>query len=128
MTQKHKWAKEIIAYANCEKVEFRYINNVTWYKLKTDISIFNDDEYEFRITPKTININGHEVPEPCREKPKYGTEYFYPDTGYLMSYSSDVWGSNQIDFERLIQGLVHLTEEAATKHAEALLSFTSEEK
>ena len=132
MTQKHKWAKEIIAYANGEKVDFRHIDNGTWYELKTDISMFNYAEYEFRIAPKTININGHEVPEPLREVPEYGTDYFFPYFGYIDRYSSSNWRSNWqgnlIDFDRLKIGFVHLTAKAAIAHAEALMSFTQEGK
>jgi len=127
MTEIHKWKKEIIAWLNGEKVQWAGVGCENWQDLKDkDWVAFDTRCLKFRIAPKTININGHEVPEPCREKLKYGTEYFYPNIGYSMSYPSDTWVDHPIDYARSINGLVHLTKEAAIKHAEALISFTRE--
>ncbi len=73
----------------------------------------------------TININGYEVPMPEREAPQDGTEYFFPSfqqDGGVYSYT---WAGDVYDHRLLSAGMVHLTEEAAKKHAEALASFTS---
>ena len=83
---------------------------------------------EYRRKPRTININGHEVPEPVRTPLKNGDQYFVPS----LSHSTLVWtmawddqGAATIsDFKR---GLVHTTREAAKLHAMALLSFTTKE-
>ena len=74
----------------------------------------------------TLNINGHEVPLPEREAPQEGTKYFFPlfqREGGVYSYT---WSDDAYDNQLLSAGMVHLTEEAARKHAEALASFTRE--
>lgn len=80
----------------------------------------------WKIKPKTININGFEVPEPCREPLEYGTMYWIPmvtSIGRTLSVCFKYLGG-EFDIYRLNQGLIHLTQEAAIAHAEALLSFT----
>lgn len=76
----------------------------------------------FRIKPKTININGHEVPEPVRE-PLAARQYYY-----LADLRCDslrgTWSGDADDLLWLSRGLIHLTREAAEAHAKALLSFT----
>ena len=75
----------------------------------------------------TININGYEVPMPEREAPRWGTEYFFPSfqqDGGVYSYT---WVGDVYDYRLLSAGMVHLTEGAAKKHAEALASFTSKQ-
>lgn len=88
------------------------------------------DDYEYRRKPRTININGHEVPEPVRSPLENGTIYYIsyisaPDDALAWDCK---WRSDKYDFNYLKKGIVHLTEEAAIKHAEALLSFTRIEK
>jgi len=74
-----------------------------------------------------IKINGHKVPAPEREPLDIGTRYFVPHlwSGGTVSYR---WGGDNDDQNCLKNGLVHLTEEAALAHAEALLSFTRVQK
>ena len=55
------------------------------------------DSWEYRQIPKTININGHEVPEPMREKPEIGTEYWYVDAKLDNGASSFYWDNGRID-------------------------------
>ena len=137
MEQKHKWEKEIIAFFKGEKVEC-CVNpefcGKTWFNVEDDLPFyyvfrtFNDPIFEFRIASKTILINGHEVPKPLREEPEYGTTYFYPYFCDIIRSLSSNWKGDLVDENRLKVGFVHLTEEAAIKHAEALLSFTKEDK
>lgn len=91
------------------------IGSPSWYK-----------DSSFRKKPKTININGYEVPEPLREAPAGGTMYYYPSTSMAeVSYGCYHSGDNY-ENSLLKHGLIHLTREAAQLHLEALLSFTSE--
>lgn len=79
-------------------------------------------EMQYRRRPKTININGFEVPEPMREAPKQGTQYFIP---YLLGQpETHCWYGSSIDKSLLKAGLVHATYEAAEIHGKALRSFT----
>lgn len=83
---------------------------------------------EYRRKSRTININGHEVPEPVRSPLKVGTRYYIPIIYYRDMHKSYEWGDDLVDSALLNRGLIHLSEEAAIKHAEALLSFTRIEK
>jgi len=72
----------------------------------------------------TININGHEVPEPVRGPLKMRELYYVPNPAYATRYSAIQWTSSDSDKRRLNDGLIHATQEAAIAHAEALISFT----
>lgn len=92
----------LIALANGEEVELRVlisgkffgnwvnIRDVKEYKLK-DILV-NPHGDEFRLKPRTININGIEVPAPF--EPEEGDEYWilteslYSDCGYTLVTSN----------------------------------------
>ena len=77
------------------------------------------------IKPKTININGYEVPEPVRTRLNDGDTYYIPDVLSYDFYISDWWSNTDQDLKFLNLGLIHLTKEAAIQHAKALLSFTA---
>lgn len=78
----------------------------------------------FRLKPRTITINGHEVPEPMRVAPSDGTVYYMPDWSNPCLFTSTRWASDSYDRHRLAYGICHATREAAEAHAKALLSFT----
>ena len=75
-------------------------------------------------TKPVTTINGHEVPLPEREAPQEGTKYFFPSFQRAGGTRSYTWAGDVLDDRLLAAGMVHLTEEAAKKHAEALASFT----
>lgn len=77
----------------------------------------------YRRKPRTININGFEVPEPLRVAPENMTEYYLADTS--RGYGKLVWRGQPVDMEWLAAGICHLTAEAAELHTRALLSFTA---
>ena len=72
----------------------------------------------------TININGYEVPMPERGAPREGTKYFFPAFQQVEKVHCYTWDNDSVDNRTLSAGMVHLTEEAAKKHTEALESFT----
>ena len=84
------------------------------------------EDNEYRRKPKTILINGHEVPEPCRTPLQDGTNYWIP--GILISATKFRWQDDDIDISYLENGFVHLTKEAAEKHFNALKSFTAQKE
>lgn len=84
--------------------------------------------YVYRRKQKTININGHEVPEPVKNKLTLNTIYYIANIGYGKLFSEYTCGDDGIDNRLFNRGLIHLTKEAAIKHAEALLSFTRIDK
>lgn len=130
---KHRHAELMMEYARdametdkpWERWEFKFEGD-EWKDL-VDHAIWRID-CEYRRKPKTININGHEVPEPVREPLKMQEIYY---AAYLFSRDepvSTIWSGASFDTYCLENGLVHVSKEAAIKHTEALLSFTRIEK
>lgn len=78
---------------------------------------------QYRRKPRTITINGREVPEPMREEPERGPVYYVVDVTARNMTCSDIWRGHDYDKRWLSRGLCHSTKEAAIAHAEALLSF-----
>jgi hypothetical protein len=93
---------------------------------RTSTPAFHDN-HTFRIKPKTININGYEVPEPCREPLHYGEHYWCVCLEFGSFVLEHEWDCGAIDLNLLKRGLIHKTKEAGTAHAKALLSFTTNE-
>lgn len=105
--------------------EFSHKEESHWYPLSNHPKW--DSNYNYRrkaVKPKTININGYEVPEPLQNAPEGGTMYWYPNTSDTHVSCSYYYSQYQYNIDRLVNGLVHLTKEAAQKHLDALLSFT----
>ena len=80
-------------------------------------------DIKYRRKPKTILINGHEVPEPHRTPLKDGEVYWA--LTLFSSATSLRWKDDDFDNSYLKNGFVHLTKEAAEKHFNALKSFTA---
>ena len=79
---------------------------------------------DWKVKPRTININGYEVPEPTRVKPRLGDKFYtvYLSAGTVECFTFD----GSIPSNRWFnQGLAHKTREAAELHLKALLSFTA---
>ena len=80
------------------------------------------DFAEYRLKPRFIDINGHQVPEPVREPLKIGQVYWLARIhGAVDSFE---WEGDHECRAWLECGLIHLTKEAAEAHAAALFSFT----
>lgn len=79
---------------------------------------------EWRIAPKTIKIGDHEVPEPCWIPPEIGQNFWTisPFTGAVDFR----WDGSKTCRQALEGGFVHLTEEAARQHYEAIKSLLEE--
>lgn len=81
------------------------------------------DDWTFKFS--TITINGIDVPAPEVVPPAVGTLYWRPYLFNEWKVTCGRWYNDEQDNLALARGLVHLTEEAAIKHSEALLSFTT---
>jgi len=105
---------------------YNYDLKEVWYTLDTHPNWEADVKY--RRKPKTILINGYEVPEPIRNLPDLGKcriseTVWIPSLSEYPSFALGVGNSyTRVFFDR---GLCHLTKEAADLHAKALLSFTT---
>jgi hypothetical protein len=85
-----------------------------------------------RVKPKTILINGFEVPEPVRQVDRTRQEcYWAPhfggpqETDVISFFARPGWDSEYAIFNNLAMGFVHLTREAALLHRKAILSYTA---
>ena len=59
MTQKHKHAEYIVAFANGEAVQYKDKGSVCgWYNVDC-LSLFEDSSYVFRMKPKTTTTKGY---------------------------------------------------------------------
>ena len=95
----------LIALVNGEEVEFFYRD--AWDSIGEMIVIdhFISDKFKFRLKPRTITINGIEVPAPF--EPKEGEIYFY-----LNPHAHAGYGPNTtIEWRKYLQFGVWRTEE-----------------
>lgn len=81
------------------------------------------DGCKYRVKPKTILVNGFEVPEPMREAPNDGVKYFFPNLSYNDYFWRHEWENDRVDVRVLERGLCHSTKEAAIAHAKAMLGI-----
>ena len=88
-----------------------------------------DGSYKYRRKPKMLSVtlaNGEVVswPEPHRTELEYGDLYFYVDVdGSVMV---EEWDCIAWDSDTLSNGWIHLTEDAAEKHATALRKINTQ--
>lgn len=129
----HPYAEILRAIADGHQIQFRRMdgkleevpaNNVLKIIGECRAARPND----FSIKPRTITINGHEVPEPLRVMPPDGTEVFWPSfvSDDLVAYHVALLRDQTI-CNLLRIGMLHSNHEAAAAHAQALLSFTAKE-
>jgi len=76
-----------LEWANGKTIEFHYADTI-WAELPScaQLSIFDDEEIKFRLKPRTITINGIEVPAPF--EPKEGELFYYISDEYVDGFSS----------------------------------------
>lgn len=126
---KHIHHDMIVAWAKNPKLEVQFKSKIDKYCWYTDEQPGWDIDYEYRFKPeepKLLTIIGADgkarsYPEPCKEKPKYDTIYYYPSTTDMAHCSN--WWDDCVDNEWFNYGIVHLTKEAAELHAKAMLGI-----
>jgi len=102
---------------------WEYFDTQVWRPLRMVYPLWSVNT-QYRRKPMTININGHEVPEPYRGEMRYEQFYYIPSLDSNDFWYELCWTKDFVDQSAMERGLLHLTKEAAIKHAEALLSFT----
>ena len=89
---------------------------------------FSDDilhgDLGFTMSRKPRTVNGIELPEPMREAPAIGSEYYRIRLSSAQIVVSCVWRDDAHDWRFLKRGLAHSRLYAAETHVSALLSFT----
>lgn len=128
--REHKYAQVLRWLADGEKIQGRRTNEpMDWKNFPEEFSsTFNHaliheaiDNMEFRILPRTIRVNGVEVPAPERVAPAYGITYYIPDPTLEDYYCESAWVDGLADIRELERGLVYLTKEDAISRAKAML-------
>lgn len=76
-----------------------------------------------KTKPKTITVNGFEVPEPVREELKCGGSYYVPNVITDGLWAISTWKGVDRDYRNLDRSLIHLTKESAIAHAKAMLGI-----
>ena len=83
-----------------------------------DIEIISD--------PKTITINGVEVPGPERVAPTIGTDYYAIELTSVPKYTNLTWANDSTDRRYLELGLVYRTEKDCLATANAIINALKE--
>ena len=102
-----------LAWANGEQLQIsNTIVGEDFYDMddsNTALNIFDLDFYQFRIKPRTITINGIEVPAPF--EPKEGDKYYHISIQASLAYGWDKWESSDYDARASIFGAWRTEEE-----------------
>lgn len=102
--------------------EIKTLHFHAWSEMCNEV-FFDNDEY--RLKPRYIDINGHQVPEPVREIPSPASVFYIADTTIGPGLRRRLaWTGDEMNMRLLKGGLLHATNEAAEAHKAALLSFT----
>lgn len=113
----------LIALANGEEVEFSNSGYDRWYLIESyenySLGEFFDGKLSFRLKPRTISLNGIEVPAPF--EPKDGDIYYFINSSNLKGYGFNKF-SNDGDDECLTFYGAWRTEEEIKKVVAALRS------
>lgn len=129
MTTEHKYAHILRAIADGKAVQWQDSRGIWMNPVPSEVLEFiASDSYSpdrYRIKPRTININGYEVPEPVREPLDFGTNYWLSSVNSDYPFTKFMWADQKTDRRWLCEGRIHLTQEAAELHSKALLSFTA---
>lgn len=119
-----KWCKEIlpVVQAAAEGYGTQSLCAGVWYDTSGDIELLTS-HIIYRVKPRTITVNGFEVPEPMRDKPSKGCAYFISSTVDTNMFIRDTWIDDKLGNRWLDSGLCHTTKEAAIAHAKAMLGI-----
>ncbi len=101
----------LIALANGKTVEVKRIHDNEWKPAQLfGVSVFTDSETtSFRLKPRTITINGIEVPAPF--EPKEGETYWCFSTQTVIGYGHNVYESERADRRFINMGAWRTEEE-----------------
>ena len=78
------------------------------------------------LKPKTIKVNGFDVPEPLRVEPENGEIIFLASAESSRLFFKTAWTNFPNEIKWFQRGLLHSTQEAAIAHAKAMLGINPE--
>ena len=98
-----------LAWANNKEVEYMPLNKWNLLGGSTPLSIFDRDDVKFRLKPRTILINGIDVPSPF--EPKEGDGFWHVSTENNNGYAWQHFEDKQIDYSYIQFGAWRTEEE-----------------
>lgn len=108
---KHRWGREMVVEKD------GYVNGI-------HADSFSKGTATFRLKPQLI-IGEHLVPMPEREAPSVGSAYYTSNLFKEDLYQKYGWSNDVHDLRLLERGLVHLNQEAAIAHGEAIVALST---
>lgn len=114
------------AMASGQKIECRAIESDLDFDdiANHPATVFIDSAFEFRIAVILKQIGLMQVPASIKEAPSKGTQCFAPNTLTEKLVNGFKWKNSESDLALLQRGQVHLYEQHATIHAEALIKIS----
>ena len=114
------------AMAAGQKIECRHTeSNLDFDDIRNfSATVFIDTAYEFRIAVIYMTIGAMQVPESIIECPSKGTQCYTPSILTAELSKAFKWKNSDADLSLLSRGLVHLYEENAITHANALIAVS----
>lgn len=108
-----------------QKIEARHQQATEFDSLDNfPATILVNPDYEFRIALTFITIGEMQVPEPVKEAPAKGAQYFAPSLLTEELSKSFKWKNSDLDLALLQRGQVHFEQEHAVIHAQALIAVS----
>ena len=83
---------------------------------------FNSPASYYKVKQEMRSLNGHAYPAPETVAPAFGTRYYVPAVTASGLRTAHLWRGALSDLRRLVAGFVHLNEESATEHTEAIIN------
>lgn len=105
--------------------EFSWEKKSKWFVATKCPPDGDDYPLVYRKKQKKIVINGFCVPAPETKPLDKNQHYFFPNLYVPELYGEAPWYGDQADMLALARGIVHLTKEAAIRHAKAMLGIDS---
>jgi hypothetical protein len=113
------------ALAAGQQIECRHVDAGEFDDIRNfPATVYINSEYEFRIAIKFFTIGEMQVPEPTREVPAKGVQYFVPSILTEELNKSFKWKNSTSDLALMQRGQVHLIKEHAITHALALITVS----
>ena len=112
----------IITAAAAGKVAQYLAADGTWYAI-TGVFVYPNKYRVKPEEPKTIKVNGFDVPEPMRAAPLRMVKFYIPAMTVRDLHVINSWVGSEYDRRALKLGVAHSTKEAAVAHAKAMLGI-----
>ena len=116
---KHPHCEVLIEWLKDQTLELEFLNTATnkWVVDPSANPVINP-YLEWRVKPRPVIVGRHSWSKPETEAPSLGTQYYIPGMcGGTIPY---VWDNDEFDIQHLANNHVHLNEEAAIKHSNAI--------